>query len=976
MSDAAAILRQRARLFAEQQKKRAAAVRANGAAPPSADSDTRQQQSAPSHPTGVKRESVADLFASAASNGGETAVADMQHSRHHKRPPPTLDESPVESKKLKTAVQPPAPPVVTSSSAAADVDPLDAYIAILRTTLPPATTTAAQPKPATQPTNMTAASSPTSFSTTTATRERYYADDEGALDEDELDRLPTSATTSSLDDPTKRLKRKQLDAIDHSTVHYIDIRKDFWIESPDITRLTDDEVADVRREELEGVKIRGKRCPRPFLEWRQCGLLEAVMDVIRGSGYTKPFPIQAQAIPAIMSGRDVIACAKTGSGKCFARGTRLRLVNGDCVAVEDVVGGEQLMGDDGLPRTVTPGSLTHGIDTLYRITPTWEGAQPFVVNAAHILVLVNDVRPYVRPYRSMWAAVEWEVTTEGIMRQRVSVYATQAEAQADVAATVAPGWETLEWEPTVEQFLQHDATVQRSCQLVACQPITFINPQLPSLRRVLTQVLGKPCSTAQLEYMAWWLGMWLSYGSDKHMSLLRYGMFAQILTYMGLFDESGTERADKPFDVDCIDFDFRGEGVASRVLHRYGLIDSKHKHIPRALICDSATVRQGLLAGLIDGAGWYDRGYNRFDIACQHLNVISGCKELAATLGLRNGAVSDHSCTDKYTGQRCDGHRVSVSGNMWDVLRHCSFTDKQSVQPSAADYIASNIKSRCYGLTVAELPAGEYFGFAVHGGCNRRFLLDDYTVTHNTLAYLLPLLRHVKDQPQLEEGEGPIGLILGPTRELAVQVYTEAKKFAKAVGLRVVCVYGGSGVAEQIAGLKRGSDVIVATPGRLIDMLCANNGRVLSLYRTSFVVLDEADRMFDMGFEPQITKVLQLIRPDRQLVMFSATFPASIEKLARKTLKDGLEIVIGGRSVASDTVTQYVEVRKAEDKWPRLLEILGQWYTKGSIIVFVDKQEVTTTHNTHDTLSCVAGVVRHSAGRFAWLATRRWSVAR
>ena len=222
------------------------------------------------------------------------------------------------------------------------------------------------------------------------------------------------------------------------------------------------------------------------------------------------------------------------------------------------------------------------------------------------------------------------------------------------------------------------------------------------------------------------------------------------------------------------------------------------------------------------------------------------------------------------------------------------------------------------------------------------------------MAYLLPLIRHVKDQPALEEGEGPIGLILGPTRELAVQVYSEARKFAKAVGLRVVCVYGGSGVAEQIAGLKRGSDVIVATPGRLIDMLCANNGRVLSLRRTSFVVLDEADRMFDMGFEPQIAKVLQLIRPDRQLVMFSATFPASIERLARKTLKDGLEIVIGGRSVASDTITQYVEVRRAEDKWPRLLEILGHWYSKGSVIVFVDKQEVThqPTHTlTHTALT-------------------------
>ena len=199
------------------------------------------------------------------------------------------------------------------------------------------------------------------------------------------------------------------------------------------------------------------------------------------------------------------------------------------------------------------------------------------------------------------------------------------------------------------------------------------------------------------------------------------------------------------------------------------------------------------------------------------------------------------------------------------------------------------------------------------------------TGSGKTLAFVLPLLRHALDQPPVEPGKGPIGLILAPTRELAVQIYAECRRFAKAVGLRVVCVYGGSGVAEQIASLKRGSDVIVATPGRLIDMLCANNGRVLSLDRVSYAVLDEADRMFDLGFEPQIAKVLELIRPDRQLVMFSATFPSSVEKLARRTLKDGVEIVIGGRSVASTSVTQYVEVRKAEDKFPRLLEILGKW---------------------------------------------------
>ena len=306
MSDAAALMRQRARQFAEQQKKRAAAaIKLNGATP--ADGTTHLHSQPSGYPITVKRESVADLFASAAADGGDTSDAHIHQARTHKRPPPTLDELPVSVKKIKTEKHPP------DLSPSTDVDPLDAYIAKLNTSLPPAAATSNQ-RPLTQSDTTTATLTP---ALTTATRERYYADDEGALDEDELDRLSTHSAL--LDgDPSKKLRKKQLDPIDHSTVHYIDIRKDFWIESPDITRMTEDEVQDLRREELEGVKIRGKRCPRPFREWRQCGLLEAVMDVIRTSGYTKPFPIQAQAIPAIMSGRDVIACAKTGSGKTLA----------------------------------------------------------------------------------------------------------------------------------------------------------------------------------------------------------------------------------------------------------------------------------------------------------------------------------------------------------------------------------------------------------------------------------------------------------------------------------------------------------------------------------------------------------------------------------------------------------------------------------------------------------------------------------
>ena len=105
------------------------------------------------------------------------------------------------------------------------------------------------------------------------------------------------------------------------------------------------------------------------------------------------FKLREQLLQAVNSNQLLVVIGETGSGKCFARGTRLRLFDGDTVAVESVAGGERLMGDDGLPRTVTPGSLTQGRDTLYRITPKWDGAEPFTVNGAHILVLVNNVRP-------------------------------------------------------------------------------------------------------------------------------------------------------------------------------------------------------------------------------------------------------------------------------------------------------------------------------------------------------------------------------------------------------------------------------------------------------------------------------------------------------------------------------------------------------------------------------------------------------
>ncbi|KJE89266.1 DEAD box ATP-dependent RNA helicase [Capsaspora owczarzaki ATCC 30864] len=214
------------------------------------------------------------------------------------------------------------------------------------------------------------------------------------------------------------------------------------------------------------------------------------------------------------------------------------------------------------------------------------------------------------------------------------------------------------------------------------------------------------------------------------------------------------------------------------------------------------------------------------------------------------------------------------------------------------------------------------------------------TGSGKTLAFVLPMIRHILAQPPLSADDGPIGLILTPTRELAVQTYTECKRFAAPNQLRTVCLYGGSAITEQIADLKRGAEIIVCTPGRMIDMLTANSGRVTNLRRVTYLVLDEADRMFDMGFEPQVMRIVNNIRPARQTVLFSATFPRSMETLAYKILHHSpLQIIVGGRSIVSKEIDQHVLVIPEAEKYLRLLELLGVWQEEGSVIVFVERQE-------------------------------------
>ncbi|ODV94643.1 hypothetical protein PACTADRAFT_29588, partial [Pachysolen tannophilus NRRL Y-2460] len=223
------------------------------------------------------------------------------------------------------------------------------------------------------------------------------------------------------------------------------------------------------------------------------------------------------------------------------------------------------------------------------------------------------------------------------------------------------------------------------------------------------------------------------------------------------------------------------------------------------------------------------------------------------------------------------------------------------------------------------------------------------TGSGKTLAFILPAMRHiVANLPQKnikKTNQTPIALILTPTRELALQIFKDCKLFLKNLNLRGVCCYGGSNISSQIAELKRGAELIVSTPGRLIDLLTSNGGRVTNLSEVSFLVLDEADRMFDMGFEPQIMKIIKSTREDKQTCLFSATFAKKIEILARKILHHPVEIVVGGgRSIVSDTITQRVLLVKQEEKFWKLLKILGDFMNSElnntkKILIFCSTQE-------------------------------------
>uniref|UniRef100_A0A7N2LML7 RNA helicase n=1 Tax=Quercus lobata TaxID=97700 RepID=A0A7N2LML7_QUELO len=201
-------------------------------------------------------------------------------------------------------------------------------------------------------------------------------------------------------------------------------------------------------------------------------------------------------------------------------------------------------------------------------------------------------------------------------------------------------------------------------------------------------------------------------------------------------------------------------------------------------------------------------------------------------------------------------------------------------------------------------------------------------------------------------GDGPIVLVLAPTRELAVQIQNECTKFGASSKIKNTCTYGGVPKGPQIRDLQKGVEIVIATPGRLIDMLDSHH---TNLRRVTYLVLNEADRVLDMGFEPQIRKLVSQISPDRQTLYWSATWPKEVEQLARQFLYNlykssgghmpflkvpAFVVIIGSQDLkANHAIRQHVDIVSENQKYNKLVKLLEDIMDGSRILIFMDTKK-------------------------------------
>jgi len=541
---------------------------------------------------------------------------------------------------------------------------------------------------------------------------------------------------------------------------------------------------------------------------------ELLMGIFE-KGYEKPSPIQEETIPIALTGRDILARAKNGTGKCLARDTPVLLFDGAVVPVQNVRVGDRLMGDDSTPRTVL--SLARGRERMARVELLPSG-DAFRCNVSHVLSLkLADspavVRlPHERKWRAVWhRAARHADGTVAALTERSQLFASQRDAQLHCDRAVAADPLALARDATVDiavKDLLDDARVSKSLR-----------------RRLLAYRAGA-----------------LTFGGG---------------------DASAAHLAD---------------AYACGLSLNQG--DANSQRVAAGLKVGSRAVRLQLLAGAIDACG--NVTSDGFDVMLDGEAARADVLFVARSLGLAASATRG---------------AVRLSGALRCIPVRAAHKRRQLAESqAAAEEVGAQRGGSCYeAIDVTVQAEDEYYGFTL--GDNHRFVLGgSFVVTHNTASYLIPALE--KFDPKLTHIQA---LVLVPTRELALQTSAVCRELGRHLNVQVVVTTGGTSLKDDIMRFMQRVDIVVATPGRVLDL--AGKG-VCKLDKCAMMVMDEADKLLSTEFVPIIEQIVEHLPKERQIMLFSATFPVTVKSFKDKHLPQAYEINLM-EELTLKGVTQY-----------------------------------------------------------------------
>ncbi|XVF13717.1 hypothetical protein REPUB_Repub08aG0231600 [Reevesia pubescens] len=295
----------------------------------------------------------------------------------------------------------------------------------------------------------------------------------------------------------------------------------------------------------------------------------------------------------------------------------------------------------------------------------------------------------------------------------------------------------------------------------------------------------------------------------------------------------------------------------------------------------------------------------------------------------RNGEFNETRKETQESVQFDGKEKVVVSGKNAEEAKYAP------LKSFAESKLPENVLDCCKDFSSPSPIQAHAWPFLLDG---RDFIGIAKTGSGKTLAFGIPAMMHVlsKRNGKSSKGKNPLCLVLSPTRELAEQIFNVLCNAGKSCDVRSVCLFGGTDKRPQISSLKAGVDIVIGTPGRLKDLM---NMEVCQLKEVSFVVLDEADRMLDMGFEEDVRFILGKTCSARQMVMFSATWPSAVHRLAQEYMDPNpVKVVIGSEDLAANhDVMQIVEVLDDCARYGRLTALLKKYHEskRNRVLVFV-----------------------------------------